>query len=368
MTNKLEERRSFIINVLYFALAAALLYFGVKYALGWILPFLIGFVVALLLRPIICLISAKCRIPNKLVAIVFILLFYAVFGVLITLVGIKLILILRDFIADLPGIYTAYIEPLIKDTFDNLQGMAARLDPAMVHYIENMTASVSQSAGSLISSASSTAIKALTTTATSVPGFLLAALLTIISSVFFSMDFKKITDFATNMLPEKIRSVVMQLKTLGGEIVLKYIKSYAILMSVTFVELSVGFLILGVNNAFALAALIALVDLLPILGTGGIVIPWALIELLKGNLGFATGLAIVYVVILIVRNILEPKIVGDQIGVHPLAMLISMYVGLQVFGFIGIFVLPILLVTIKGYYDSRKKEGITRKPDIPART
>lgn len=354
--NKLEERKKFIINVLYFAIAAAMLYFGVKYVLGWLMPFLIGLLVALLLRPIICFFSAKCRIPNKAAAIILILLFYAVFGVLLTLVGVKLVLILRNGVASFPDVYRQYIEPLINDTFEKVKELITRLDPAMQQSIQNISSSFSESAGSLVSTGSSAAIKALSSTVTSLPGFLLAILLAIISSVFFSMDYSLISRFITSILPEKPRNFVRQLKRMGGEIGLKYVKSYAILVTVTFVELSIGLLILGVENAIAIAGLIALIDLLPVLGTGGIVIPWIVIELIKGDFAFATGLAVMYVFITIVRNILEPKIVGGQIGIHPLAMLVSMYVGLKIFGFIGIFVLPILLVIIKSYYDNLKKD------------
>jgi sporulation integral membrane protein YtvI len=357
VTNKLEERRKFIINVLYFALAAALLYFGVKYLLIWLLPFLIGFFVSLLLRPIIGFISARTRIPNKVVAPIIILLFYAVFGVLLTLVGIKLVLLLKEGFASLPTIYKESIEPLINTTIAKIRELTAELDPETAQYIDSMTASLSQSAGSLVTSASSTAIVALSVTVSSVPGFLLAALFTVLSSFFFTMDFSKIAGYVEDLLPDRAMAILHRLRAMVGVLGVKYVKSYAILMSVTFIELAIGFFILGLENAVALAALVALIDLLPVLGTGSVVIPWAVIELVKGNYGFATGLAIMYIVILVVRNILEPKIVGGQIGVHPLAMLISMYLGLQIFGFIGIFVLPILLVVTKSFYDSKKAEN-----------
>lgn len=356
MTNKLEERRKFIINVLYFALAAALLYFGVKYLLIWLLPFLIGFFVSLLLRPIISFISARTRIPNKVVAPIIILLFYAVFGVLLTLVGIKLVLLLKEGFASLPTIYKESIEPLINTTIAKVRELTAELDPDTAQYIDSMTASLSQSAGSLVTSASSTAIVALSVTVSSLPGFLLSALFTIISSFLFTIDFSKIAGYVEDLIPVKAMAILHRLRAMAGVLGVKYVKSYAILMSVTFIELAIGFFILGLDNAVALAALVALIDLLPVLGTGSVVIPWAVVEIVKGNYGFATGLAIIYIVILVVRNILEPKIVGGQIGVHPLAMLISMYLGLQIFGFIGIFVLPILLVVTKSFYDSKKAE------------
>lgn len=356
MNSKLESRKSFIINVLYFALAAALLYFSIKYVLSWILPFIIGFLVALMLKPLIRFLSEKIRIPRKLAAVVLALLFYAVLVVLLTIIGIKIIYILRDGFASMPTIYNDYIEPLLNSTFEKVRVLTAKLDPNTAQIIQNMMASLTNSAGTVITGMSSQVIKFLSSAFTSLPSFLLAALLSVISSIFFAMDFSKITGYLLKMLPEKMQVNVTKLEKLAANIGQKYVKSYAILISVSFIELTIGMLILGVQNAVAVAALIAFIDLLPILGTGAVLIPWILIELLKGNITFGTELAVLYIIIIIVRNILEPKIVGYQIGVHPLAMLISMYVGLQIFGFVGIFALPIILVIVKGFYDSKKTD------------
>jgi sporulation integral membrane protein YtvI len=356
VNSKLEERKKFIINVLYFALAAALLYFIVKYVLVWVFPFIIGLIVALLLRPMIHFLSNKCRIPHKVAVIILAVLFYAVVGFLLILIGIKIVYILIDGFESLPNIFSQYIQPQINSLFENLKELTAKLDPNMAQIIQNMTTSFSESAGSVVTGLSSEVIKILTSTVISLPGLLLSLLLSIISSIFFAMDSVKISDYLTKLLSVKMQSNMTRLKKLAGDIGLKYVKSYAILVSVTFIELSVGLLILGIDNAIAIAAIIALIDLLPILGTGIIVIPWILVELIKGNVPLGIGLAVLYAVIVIVRNILEPKIVGRQIGIHPLAMLISMYVGLQIFGFIGIFVLPIILVVVKGFYDSKKLE------------
>lgn len=356
VNSKLESRKSFIINVLYFALASALLYFSIKYVLSWILPFIIGFLVALMLKPLIRFLSEKIRIPRKLAAVVLALLFYAILVVLLTMIGIKIIYILRDGFASMPTIYSDYIEPLLNSTFEKIRVLTAKLDPNTAQIIQNMMASLTNSAGTVITGMSSQVIKFLSSTFTSLPSFLLAALLSVISSIFFAMDFSKITGYLLKMLPEKMQVNVTKLEKLAANIGQKYVKSYAILISVSFIELTIGMLILGVQNAVAVAALIAFIDLLPILGTGAVLIPWILIELLKGNITFGTELAVLYIIIIIVRNILEPKIVGYQIGVHPLAMLISMYVGLQIFGFVGIFALPIILVVVKGFYDSKKTD------------
>lgn len=370
MNNKLEERKKFIVDVLYFAFVAALIYFSVKYALGWVFPFIIGFLVALLLRPLINLISNKSRIPRPITAVIIALLFYAVAGTLLTLIGVRIFVIIQDGIASLPEIYKNYIEPFINTTLTKIQELTQNLDPTTAQFIQNITDSFAASASTVVSSVSSQVIAALSSVATSLPSFLLAVLLSVISSIFFAVDFSKVTDFIVKSLPEKPRSYVLQLKTLSAEIGLKYLKSYTILMSITFVELAIGLSIFSVPNAIAVAALIALIDMLPLIGTGGILIPWILIELLRGDLTLATQLFILYIIIVIIRNILEPKIVGQQIGIHPLAMLVSIYVGLQIFGFIGVFVLPLILVVTRNLYVSSQTPLKTRrrtekKPDAP---
>lgn len=353
MDSKYVKRKQFIVNVLFFGITAAILYMVVKYVLGWVMPFLIGFLVSLLLRPAIRLISQKSRIPYKVVALILALLFYAAVVTLLVLIGARVIVILQDGFARLPTIYAQQIEPLLRSLLERIEELS-KFDPNLEQLIQNMTTSLSDSAGSVVTSISTQVIVALSSVIFSLPGLLLSTLLSIISTVFFSMDFVNISGQVTKILPVKLRGYLDQLKHMASEIGVKYIKSYSIILSVTFIELTIGLLIIGVKGAFAVAAVIAIIDLLPVLGTGAVLIPWALLKLAQGNVTFAIGLLVLYAVIIIVRNIMEPKIVGQQIGIHPLAMLISMYVGLQIFGVIGIFVLPILLVAIKGFYDARK--------------
>ncbi len=356
MKDTIEQRRAFIINVLYFVLAAALVYFAIKYVFIWVLPFIIGFLVALMLKPLIRFLTGKCRIPHKLAVIILAVLFYAVVGFLLILIGIRTVNILIDGFSRLPDIYTQYIAPLFNNLFENIEELTAKLDPSMVNIIQNATDSFIESAGTIVSRISSQVINSLTSTVISLPGVMLSLLLSIISSIFFAMDLSKINKFFMNLMTEKMRGNAARLRSIAADIGLKYVKAYAVLITVTFLELSAGFLIIGIDNAITIGAIIALIDLLPVLGTGGVLIPWVIIELFKGNIALAIKLAVLYAVITIVRNILEPKIVGDQMGVHPLAMLISMYVGLQIFGFIGIFVLPVILVVVKGFYVNKNTE------------
>ena len=285
------------------------------------------------------------------------MLFYAVVGFLLFLVIAKLVLISRDIFSNIPQMYEDNLEPLITDLFEQFKTLTERLDPNIAQMVQNATASFVDSSGSLVSNLSAKVLGYLSNTFISLPGIILFIVFSIVSSVFFSMDFTKISGYITDILPDKMNVRLKKLKTMAADIGGKYVKSYAIIIAITFAELSLGLLILGVDNAIALAAVIAFIDLLPVLGTGAVLIPWSLILLIMGNYGLAIGLAVLYVVMLIVRNILEPRIVGRQIGVHPLAMLVSMYAGLKIFGFIGIFVVPLVLLAVKGFLEN--------KPDAP---
>jgi predicted PurR-regulated permease PerM len=119
------------------------------------------------------------------------------------------------------------------------------------------------------------------------------------------------------------------------------IRSYILIMVITFTELSILFRIFGIENAMLKAAAIAVFDLLPILGTGGIMIPWAVISLAVGYTKLGIELFAIYGIVTVIRNYVEPKIVGTQLGLHPIITLVAMFIGLRLFGFWGLFGLPV---------------------------
>ena len=113
-------------------------------------------------------------------------------------------------------------------------------------------------------------------------------------------------------------------------------------------------MLLGQNNAVLLAAIISIIDILPVLGTGAVVIPWALICLFTGNIWKALGLIVMYIIITIIRNFLEPKVIGNQVGLHPLITLLSMFCGLKLLGAVGLFGFPLTLIVLNDLYKRGK--------------
>lgn len=169
----------------------------------------------------------------------------------------------------------------------------------------------------------------------------------IIATFFISMDYTNVVSFLARQIPKRHRALLFDIKDFLVHTVLKMIKAYLILMLITFAELSIGFLIIDLDYALLIAAMIALLDLLPVIGTGGIMIPWIAVELFRQNYNLALGLSIIYLIVTVFRNIIEPKIVGDQIGLHPIISLVAIYLGLRTMGVMGMIFMPILAILIK---------------------
>lgn len=349
-----ERKRDFIINVIYFLIIAAIIYITIKYALGWFLPFVLGFGIAFMLKPLINVITKKLKINRKIVAGLTVLLFYATVGALFTLIIVKVFIALKEVFIQLPEVYKNSIEPAIFNISNNIDIWIIKLDPTLTETIREMISSIAKSLGTIVSSISSGVVTFVSAAVSMVPSFFIMIIFTIISSFFFAMDYVKITGFITKQFSPKMRSIFFEVKDYIVGTLFKFVKAYSIIITITFIELSIGLSILRVENAITIALLIACVDILPVLGTGGIVIPWIFIELFKGNIPFAIGLTIVYVTITVIRNIIEPKIVGQQVGLHPIIMLVCIFIGARLFGFIGIFVLPIIVIILKNLNDSGK--------------
>ena len=186
------------------------------------------------------------------------------------------------------------------------------------------------------------------------PNLLITIIITVVASCYIAKDYDVIMAFLHKHVSSKVNRVISEIKKIFLESVFKLLKSYMLLMLITFAELSVGFAIIGVKNPVSVAAIVAFVDILPVLGTGAVVIPWAIISLISGNVWRAVGLAIIYIVVVVVRNFLEPKVIGDQIGMHPLITLLAIFVGLRLFGILGLFLCPIAIIVVYGL----QKKGV----------
>ena len=339
----MTEKKNFIINCAYCAVIFAIIWLIGKYILPAAMPFLIAFIISYFLRKPINRFCRKEGVNKTAVSIIVLLLFYIFMASLIATISVSGYAFIQNIIKEIPNYYTTSIEPMIDDLYQYLVNLNENMSPEIKSTLYEILGMVFSELKGVMLSISNWLIKAVTSVITAAPGFFVSFILAIISSFFIVIDYDKIVGYLQNMLNPKMQMLVSEGHDYLKNKLLIVIWSYIKIIGLTFVELSVGLMILGVENAIVIAAIIAIFDILPVLGTGGIVIPWGIISLCYGDYVLGFGLLILYVLITVIRNIVEPKMVGAELGLHPLATLMAMIIGANLYGILGLFGLPILI-------------------------
>lgn len=348
----LEKKRRFIINFTYFMLIAILVFLIMKFALPVLAPFVAAIIFAYLLNRPINWCSKKTKVSRKFLAPVFVILFYLILVGLISLIGVQVVTFSIRAVDKLPEFYANTIEPEIQLIIDNLDKIGRHVTPEFKALMTEFEAKAFESIGAMVSSVSIKLVAILTGIAVKVPSVIINVIVMVISTFFLTIDYNKVYGFFLSQFGQRARNIVLQVEYYITHTLLKVIGSYIVIMSITAIELSVGLMLVGINNPVWTAVGIAVFDILPVLGTGGIMLPWVLISLIQERFGRALGLLCVYLIITVVRNILEPKIVGANLSLHPVLTLASMFAGISLFGVIGLFGFPITLSLLKHLNDN----------------
>ncbi|HIS06576.1 MAG TPA: sporulation integral membrane protein YtvI [Candidatus Choladocola avistercoris] len=347
----IETQKRFLIRIGFWAVVILLVILCLKYVLPFLLPFVVAFLIAALLNKPIMLLAEKLNGKRVVPAILMTLLFYVAAAALFSLLGLRVFMFVWETVRALPQLYRNTLEPALETMFSSLEVYLDELDPAVVTALTDNMNSALGSLGSFVTNASVRIISYISGIAAAVPGSFLNVIITIIVTFFLAIDYPKVTGFILRQLPEKADFYIGEVRDYVGGTLLKCLASYALILCITFLEISVGLTVLRVPNAILIALCIAVFDILPVLGTGGIMIPWGIISLIMGKWVLGLGLLALYLIITVIRNIIEPKIVGHQVGLHPVVTLLSMLAGLQLFGIIGLFGFPITLSLLKNLND-----------------
>ncbi len=369
--DKVEIRRKKIINIVYYAIVLGLAYLFLKYCFSMFAPFLIAFFIAVIVQRPTNFITGKIKIKKGITATVLVLLLYLIMAALISLIGVKLVDGIKSLIAFIQSKLTD-IPTLIENVKnwslnavgflpDSLEEKATR---SMVPFFEALKEkSATEIASFIVDKASngekfslsslSTPLSGIWSTAKQIPSVFVAVMIAIVSSCFMAVDYDRLVKFIKGQISAENEKKLSATKRIVFKSLGKLIKSYVLIICITGFEIFVGLNILtfiGIykdGNIVALSLIISVLDILPVIGTGTFMVPWALYSLITGKLGLAIGLFVVYAIIYVVRQIIEPKIVGGTVDLPSFVTLMGMYIGSQLFGFIGIFLVPILIIIIK---------------------
>ncbi len=335
-------KKKFLIDVLFAAVILGLVYLFLRYLVFWVLPFVIAFFVALILQKPVRWLTEKTRLPRWI---------WSGALVLTLLAALTTLLVFLIFRIGSESIgFISWVASKGPDIKEALQSVIAEVNRFVASLPQELQSTVQNSPSAVIDRAVSAVTgflwDATKSIVTAVPELLVGAVITTVAACFMTADYPRITAFLLAQCSAHGQAVILKAKSLFFKNILRMLRGYLLIMLITFGELFLGFLLLRIDYAAILALLIAILDIFPIVGTGTVLIPWGIVDLVIGKTGAGIGLIVLYAVITVVRNVIEPKIISDQVGLPPLVTLIAMYAGLRIFGGLGLFGLPILLIIL----------------------
>lgn len=348
----IEKKKQFIINTVFYAFIICMILIVCKYLLPILFPFILSFVIASVLVIPARKLAGKNNGIRRLCAIVVGVIFFVLLFLGIVFLGVALVDWFLGFLEFIPRIYQEEILPLLNYLYMEVTERISFAGPEVTEKLNGVFQNFIGNIGNFISSFSVNAVKAISSGIAGIPGLIIKLILMIISCFFFLLDYDKIMTFFASLIPKGKEKAFETVKWYVTNTLLVYIKSYSLLFLMTYVELSIGFQILGIPYAPIIGLMVAVFDILPVLGTGGILLPWTVVLLVMKNFPMGIGMFVLYLIITVIRNTMEPKLVGKQIGLHPLATMISLYVGLKIIGFWGMLIFPTTLAVLS----SMKKE------------
>ena len=333
-----------------------------RYALGIALPFLLAWILSRPVKPLVGILSGRTKLPRGVWAAVLVILTAGGFLTL-TVQGIRrgvreLSSLAEELAADTDGL-TAAIESLMDKAYTlstripllhlfedtpGYEAFCARLDSLVESGVDRLVAGITERLPG-----------AAMTVAGRVPAAFIFLAVMLLSCYYFCADDGRIGlslgQAVLRLTPASLRDRLppwgRRLRRLGRQ----YLRACLLLGLLTFLQAFIGLAILRVPYAFILAILIAVVDFLPLLGTGIILIPWAVVSLLLGEVRLGIGLLVLYAVSSVLRQIFEPKLIGDGLGLHPLLSLAAMYGGLRLFGVWGMILAPLAVAGLLSMMD-----------------
>lgn len=376
--NQLQRRKHFLVNLAYWLVLLGIVYVVLKYLIRLIMPFFLALILASVSRPIAKYLSRETKTvrgpdgtkqivpkkwrPNKkFIAILSVIIVFIVILGIFTLICFRIADRAADLISAAPQIYVSRIQPGLEEAYNKTKAMAAGIDNSILELAEKSAGNIIGSLGSKVTDLSGKLLARISSVATKVPSMLLNTVICLIATVFMAVDFDDIRGIIHRSLPERTLRLVIEFKNSLVDNIWQFIKSYFIIFLITTAEITLGFLIVGQARPLLLGILIAVFDAFPIVGSGMILLPLSIITMITGRIGKGIGLFFVYVVVVVVRQVIEPRIVGKHVGLRPLVTLICMFVGTKLFGGIGLFALPILAAILTDMHNRRKEN-----PDVEA--
>ncbi|MED1780583.1 sporulation integral membrane protein YtvI [Brevibacillus fortis] len=348
------ERLFQIIRLIWVCL---LVYVGIwvfQHATPLLYPFIIALVIALIINKPVTFMTRKFRIPRWLSVIIALLVLMLLAGGVVTLIITETVVEIGELAKRLPVVsqeLAHYLQNTISQDFlmgiyNQIQWFYDQLDPG---YKDKLASTVGSAISTITNVGQDLIVKfldGLKNLLVSLPNMATVSVISIMGAFFISKDFALWEARARRLLPKGVNSRLDQIFIDLRNALFGFVKAQLTLISLTAAIVIIGLLFMRVEYAITIGLITGLVDLLPYLGTGTVFVPWIIYMFFKGNYTMVIGLSILYGIVLIFRQIIEPKVVAENVGLDPLLTLVALFVGLQLFGFLGLIIGPVSLVMI----------------------
>ena len=338
-----------ILNIVIPLLGLCLVIFLGPRLLHFFMPFVVGWILALLANPLVRFLERRVKLVRRHGSMLIIIAALAIVIGLFYGAGLLVYREMGSFLADAPEIYQSVIAE-IENALQNGRKLAEyfpqNLQPPLLAFSDNLDGLF----GKLVSRAAEPTVQIAGHVAKSIPNLLVNMVIIILSSYLFLADRESIMRWLKEHLPAFVFRYIEYMKRDAKGLIGGYFLAQFRIMCVVALILAAGFLVLGVRYGVLLAFLTAILDFLPIFGTGTVLFPWAVVKLFAGEYAYATGLILLYILTQVVRQIIQPKIVGESMGLPPLMTLFLLYLGFKLRGLTGmILAVPVGLVFINLY-------------------
>ncbi|MEC2054693.1 sporulation integral membrane protein YtvI [Peribacillus psychrosaccharolyticus] len=316
-------------------------------------PFIIAIFIAFFMNPLVDFFEKKARMPRGLAVLVSLLLILSIFAGLITLLVVEIVsgadylgevvpkhlVTVVDYIEDL---IVKQILPLYNQTAALFKNLDTGQQDTILDNIQNIGQTIATTAGNFIQSF----FQNIPGIIGWIPNTATVLVFSALATFFISKDWYRLSNLSNKLLPDKVYvSTVRIIKDLKRAL-FGFIKAQFTLVSITTVTVLIGLLFLKVRYSITIALICGLVDIVPYLGTGTIFIPWIIYEFISGNTSLGIGLSVLYTIVIVQRQLIEPKVLSSSIGLDPLATLVALFVGYKMIGILGLIAGPVTLVII----------------------
>ena len=339
-----------LLNIVIPASGWILALFAGPWLLKFFMPFVIGLVIALIANPLVRFLERRLRLVRRHSSLLIVAAVLALVIGLIYLVISRTVRAARSFAEYLPQLYET-AEAAVRQGLERLGGSMDFLPQSLRESWEALGSSLGDYLGLAVEKAAPPTVEAAGSVARVIPALLVYSVVTVLSAYFFIVERDRIAAFLRGHLPAGALRYQEYLKGELKRLVCGYFLAQLKIMGVVWLILTAGFFVLGVGYAPLWALLISLLDFLPVFGTGTVLIPWGIIVVLDGEYAFAAGLLLLYVLTQVTRQAVQPKLVGDSMGLNPFLTLLFLYLGFKAGGIAGmILAVPVGLFFLNLYH------------------